>query len=446
MKTYLSLIAIIIISSCSNKKQNDMKNNLDANSYNLGIIAGFAELVNCGVKKMALSDVLPPAEMDLIFDDAQKIAERNHVQIYRESDLLKTDLFPADVAVGKDVLLIYQGNIKDEYLALKKEAKKLEKEGKYSGEAKIQISRRFGRLLSYPPYRINELLAENTTFRTMKHFGIKASNIFLYYKNLDEATTFYTKTLGLELIADYSIAKILRITSQSYLILVDEEVGMHKTSEPKTMKLSLVTDQLTEWHTYLKEQKIKFKDESQSSEYSDNFSILDPAGYTIELISYKQNPANENLLAQTNYCKTIYGNNPKLGFKSSITWLYYKDMQNIEKFYDETIGLKQLTDWGYAKIYQVSSSGMVGLMNEKNGMPFTEKKAITVSFIIDSVDGWFNYCQKNIHFEMRSKEMEVGEGNKYKAFVGYDAEGYYLEFDTFYKHELNKKLMECLEK
>ena len=78
-------------------------------SYNLGAIGGFGELVNSGVKKLALSAALPPAEMDRLFPKALRVAERNNVQLHRESSLLVTDLFPADVARGKDVLLILAG-------------------------------------------------------------------------------------------------------------------------------------------------------------------------------------------------------------------------------------------------------------------------------------------------------------------------------------------------
>jgi hypothetical protein len=57
--------------------------------------SNLAELVNSGVKTLAMSEVLPPA------------------------DLLVTDLVPADLARGKDVLLIYQGATLDQYQTLK---------------------------------------------------------------------------------------------------------------------------------------------------------------------------------------------------------------------------------------------------------------------------------------------------------------------------------------
>ena len=223
----------------------------DAHARALGGIGSFGELVNSGVKTLALSAVLPAAEMDQLFPEAERVAERNKVQLYRESDLLVTDLFPADVATGKDVLLIYQGSTKDAYLQLKADADSLRKAGLYEGKAREAIARRFGRMLSYPTWRINELLAEQGEFRTLRDFGIRASNLFLYYRDLDRATEFYRGTLGMELVADYDMARIFRMTEDSYLILVDATKGMHTADEPKSIAVALVTDQLEQWHAYL---------------------------------------------------------------------------------------------------------------------------------------------------------------------------------------------------
>ncbi len=133
---------------------------IDAYSYNLGIIGGFSELVNVGVKKLALSEALPPEEMDKLVAEAEIIAERNHVHLYRESDLIVTQLFPADVAVGKDVLLIYNGSTKDEYLALKEEVKQHKSNLTYTDSAQYVISVKFGKMLSYPQSKIEELISK----------------------------------------------------------------------------------------------------------------------------------------------------------------------------------------------------------------------------------------------------------------------------------------------
>ena len=81
-------------------------------------------------------------------------------------------------------------------------------------------------MLSCPAWRIDELLAQNTPFRTMRDLGLRASNLFLYYRDLNRATPFYRDTLGLELVADYQMARLFRVAEESYLILVDATNGM----------------------------------------------------------------------------------------------------------------------------------------------------------------------------------------------------------------------------
>jgi hypothetical protein len=136
---------------------------IDQRSLHIGEIAAFAELVNVGTKKLAFSDVLLPKDLDALLKEATRLADENHVKLYREPELLVTDLFPADVARGKEVLLIYKGTTLDEYMALKREKAQLVKAGGYSGKAREEIARKLGRLLSYPDSGIDMLLKTNTT-------------------------------------------------------------------------------------------------------------------------------------------------------------------------------------------------------------------------------------------------------------------------------------------
>ncbi len=131
---------------------------IDQRSYQLGVMGGFAEVVKLGVKQLALSEVMTPEEMDGVMDDAMIIAERNKVQMWREADFLVTDLYPANVAEGKHVLLIYTGDTLDRYLAIKVDKARLVNKGEYEGAAREEIARRFGRLLSYPDAVIDDLL------------------------------------------------------------------------------------------------------------------------------------------------------------------------------------------------------------------------------------------------------------------------------------------------
>ena len=152
---------LVIPILCSAEQSTDMNRQIDQRSYTLGGLSTFAEMVRVGVKTLALSAAVTPEEMDDLVADAERIAGEEEVKLYRETDLIVTDLFPADVAVGKHVLLIYKGATLDEYLALKQRKSELVASGSYTGDARREIARQFGRLLSYPDAVIDELINSN---------------------------------------------------------------------------------------------------------------------------------------------------------------------------------------------------------------------------------------------------------------------------------------------
>ena len=439
---------MLLASACTTSEQQSQMDN------RIGAFAAFSEAVAAGAKGIALSEPMTTAEMDAFMLDAGNIANYYGVSISRETDFIETDLFPADVAKDKEVMIIYQGQGLARYQALKEDIKQLKEAGQYEGTARTKIARRFGRLLGYSPRGINELLSGQTDFRTMYDFGVEASNTFLYYKDLAAATSFYQDILGLELIADYGMATTFRISSESYLILVDAEAGMHSADEPKTVALALLTDQLEEWWNYLNEQNVPVKYSYKTKEGGphDGFVMIDPEGYLLEFELFKQHPENEGFmpyLDQAAHFTTPVASSkvPEgLGFKASITWLYYTDMLEMQQFYEEVLGLEMVADQGWTKIYSVSNTGFIGLVDERRGMhDFTEEKAVTVSFFLKDLKGWYDYVKAKQPFELRTGEWETGPQKRYNAFVGYDPQDYFIEFDRFLDHPDNKKLLEALQ-
>ena len=447
------VILLTMVFGCA--KKDDAKP-MDQYAYNLGVVGGFSELVNAGVKQLALSATMTSEEMDLFIVDAEKIAAKHNVSIYRESDLLVTSLFPEDIAKDLDVLLLFQNTTLEEYLALKAEKAMLEDQGLYDLESQIEISRRFGRMLSYSPRKINSLISNNSPYRTMNDFGIKAHHVFLYYKDLEGATAFYSETLGLEVVADYTFAKILRVAKDSYIILVDESKGMHSANEPKTVAIALLTDELAAWYDYLKTKGVKIKYEYKPKEGGahDGFVAVDPEGYLLEFEMFKQHQENEPFIPILNKNKEhkILSNHENtahkgLGFYSTITWLYYKDVLAMQHFYENVLGLKMVADQGWAKIYKVSETGFLGIVDERRGMhKFTETKAVNVGFILEDVSGWYNYVKQYQPFELRTEQLAIEPSKRYTAFVGYGPESYFLEFDFFHPHTKNTTLLEYLTK
>jgi len=152
----IASLAALILSTASTAHESG----IDDRSYQLGILGGFSEVVRLGVKTLALSEVMSPDDLDAMMDDADVIAKRNEVMMWRETDFLVTDLYPADVADGKHLLLIYTGDTLDQYLAIKSDKAALIAANKYEGAAREDIARRFGKLLSYPDSVIDDLLGQ----------------------------------------------------------------------------------------------------------------------------------------------------------------------------------------------------------------------------------------------------------------------------------------------
>ena len=73
-----------------------------------GQVESFAEMVAAGVKPIALGPPMTSAELDLFMPEAERLAGKYGIQLFRESDLIKTQLFPAEASEGKEVLILFQ--------------------------------------------------------------------------------------------------------------------------------------------------------------------------------------------------------------------------------------------------------------------------------------------------------------------------------------------------
>jgi len=70
---------------------------------------------------------------------------------------------------------------------------------------------------------------------------------------------------------------------------------------------------------------------------------------------------------------------------------------------------------------------------------------VTVSFLTDEVDAWFEYLSKQESKEtIELRHQEVLDEGFVRVFVAYDPENYFLEFDTFTEHEDNVELLKAL--
>lgn len=111
-----------------------------------------------------------------------------------------------------------------------------------------------------------------------------------------------------------------------------------------------------------------------------------------------------------------------------VTFLYFNDLAKANQFYGEVLGLELEFDLEWVKIYQLSPTSSVGLVNATEGsIRPSADKPVMVSLVVDrdQVDAWWTY--------LKSKGVDVGEApgpegdGAVRAFSFKDPEGYALE-------------------
>ncbi len=283
---------------------------------------------------------------------------------------------------------------------------------------------------------------------------IQGNLVFFYYKDVEKAQRFYEEILGFERVLDYGFASIHQVSSSSYIGLVDETKGMHKTTEPKTVTLAVVTEEVSEWYDYLVGQNVEMKHEFNPREGRPHigFVALDPEGYFLEFETFTDHPENAKLIPLLEKTTVLYSSEDMitsrpsgLGVQSSVFWLYYKDLEAANSYYEDVFGFVQVVEQAYSTVYDNGTGSYIGLVDESRGLhKFSEEKSVTVSFISDDIDSWYELLKgKGLEFR---NELSDSEDEPVRAFVAYDIAGYYIEFDRFLDDVRNAKIISLLKK
>ena len=136
------------------------KRAIDKFSFQLGMINCFAEMVACGVKKLAISPPLLPNQYETIAPYSEKIVKAFAIESYLENSLLITLLQSPEFTQGKCSILYYKSrSIIETYLELKARQASLVDSNHYDARAQEEISIDFMELLSYPPEVIKAKLS-----------------------------------------------------------------------------------------------------------------------------------------------------------------------------------------------------------------------------------------------------------------------------------------------
>ncbi len=364
-KSTLYLIGCLFIFSACTQQENPAVTAFDV----------YCEMVANDAKPMALQYPMENSAVDELWNDFLRIAEKREVQLYREDDFPVSKLFPAEATNGKTVVLIYRGNRLKQYQQWKKDVQAYE--GNDTNELD-GFARRFGRLLGYSPKGINELLSKNSTYKNLASFEVTDQTTHLYYEDLPTAIEFYETTLGFAKVE----AATFQISADAFITLHSLNEA-HPKGQTKSTAIAFLTDQLSDWYQYVQNKNIPIKYTYKPKEGGphDGFVAIDPGGYLLEFEQFKQHPENELFMAVLAQAEPLKTKIEDLNFYGSITWTYHKDLLLMQKFYEEVLGYQLVADQGWTKIYQTSSTGFIGLVDERRGMEdFAETKAVELEW------------------------------------------------------------------
>lgn len=277
--------------------------------------------------------------------------------------------------------------------------------------------------------------------------AIEAINAFYYYEDVEAAWTFYTDVLGLETAADYGFAKIMQVAPRSFLTLVDAVEGMHSAEEPKSVTLAIVTEQVSGWYDHLVAQGVPVRGDLTIRDGSahDGFVAIDPEGYFLEFEWFNEHPENVELSPQLHGIEPLHtdGRPSELGIHATVLWLYYDELESNQRFYEELLDVELLVDQGWAKVYPVSPTGYIGLVDASRGLhQATPDKGVTVSFLTRDVRTWMDRVRA-LGVELRTTEITM-ESDLVETFVAYDPTRYFLEWDNFLDREGNEWIIEAI--
>ena len=115
--------------------------------------------------------------------------------------------------------------------------------------------------------------------------------------------------------------------------------------------------------------------------------------------------------------------------QKQITFLYYRDLPEAMRFYEQVLGLPLAIDQGWSKIYRITNGGYVGLVDEARGSHRANPiKPVQLCIRVADVDAW--------HSWIVSQQIEVVKGPKsipelgIRVFVFNDPEGYQVEIQS----------------
>ena len=123
----------------------------------------------------------------------------------------------------------------------------------------------------------------------MDDLSLEGTLTLFYYDDLERAFSFYRDVLGFDFVADFGYVKLFKVAEGAQLGLVDGELGSHRTSPSKPVRLVVMVNDIDPWFRKVKAGGVDtFEDEPFTGKKMKlrGFTFVDPEGYTIEMVQY----------------------------------------------------------------------------------------------------------------------------------------------------------------
>ena len=123
--------------------------------------------------------------------------------------------------------------------------------------------------------------------------------------------------------------------------------------------------------------------------------------------------------------------------ESQITFLYYPDMAEPARFYEEVMGFELVDAQGIARIYRVSGTAFLGLVAGDKGFRRPQPlNAVLLTVLVNDLEGWYSYLQARGAKLLTGLEDRSAFG--LRCFFVEDPGGYALEIQTFVRPHLRE--------
>ncbi len=121
-----------------------------------------------------------------------------------------------------------------------------------------------------------------------------------------------------------------------------------------------------------------------------------------------------------------------LPVEAQVTFFYYKDLAEPERFYGETLGFRKTFDKGWVKFFQLTQHSYVGLVDEARGHhQVSKQKSVMLSMETPNLEDWYERAKKRGAPFQNHPDFARADEKMVTGFMLSDPGGYTVEFFRF---------------